>query len=102
MSSAETKALIARAVERLQGEVPALGRLKLVVKLELRARGGDAPIWRVEVPVSRSHFNELARDGRVRDWADAYDHGHVRVSGDSSVIKLLGNVMERQRARSRA
>jgi len=119
LSSTETKALIARAVERLQGEVPALGQLKLVVKLELRARGGDAPIWRVEVPgpkvdrdpagdarvevsVSRSHFNELARDGRLRDWADAYDHGHVRVSGDSSVIKLLGNVMGRQRARSGA
>jgi hypothetical protein len=119
LSSTETKALIAQAVERLQAEVPALAQLKLVVKLELRARGGGAPIWRLEVPgpkvdrdpagdarvevsVSRSHFNELARDGRLRDWADAYDHGHVRVSGDSSVIKLLGNVMERQRARSRA
>ncbi len=119
MSSTETKSLIARAVERLQSEVPALGQLKLVVKLELRARGGDAPIWRVEVPgpkidrdpagdarvevsVSRPHFNELAGDGRLRDWADAYDHGHVRVSGDSSVVKLLGNVMGRQRARSGA
>ena len=119
LSSTETKALIARAVERLQSEVPALGQLKLVIKLELRARGGDAPIWRLEVPgpkidrdpagdarvevsVSRPHFNELATDGSLRDWADAYEHGHVRVSGDSSVVKLLGNVMERQRARSGA
>ena len=119
MSATETKALIARAVRRLQDEVPALGRLKLVVKLELRARGGDAPIWRVEVPgpkidrdpagdarvevsVARSHFNELATDGRLRHWADAYEHGHVRVSGDSSVVKLLGNVLGRQRARSGA
>ena len=119
MSATETKALIARAVQRLQDEVPALGRLKLVVKLELRARGGDAPIWRVEVPgpkidrdpagdarvevsVARSHFNELATDGRLRHWADAYEHGHVRVSGDSSVVKLLGNVLGRQRARSGA
>lgn len=119
MSSTETKALIARGVERLQEELPALKQLKLVVKLELRARGPDAPIWRVEVPgpridrdpagdarvevsVARSHFNELASEGRLRDWVQAYDHGHVRVSGDASVIKLLGNVIARQQARARA
>jgi hypothetical protein len=118
MSSTDTKAQIARAVERIQEEVPALGKLKLVVRLELRARGADVPIWRVEVPgprvardpagdaridvsVARSHFNELAEDGRLRDWADAYEHGHVRVSGDTAVIKLLANVVERQRARAR-
>jgi hypothetical protein len=119
VSAAGTKALIAQGVERLQLELPALRQLKLVVKLELRARGGDAPIWRVEVPgpkidrdpagdarvevsVARSHFNELATDGRLRDWIDAYEHGHVRVSGDRSVVKLLGNVIGRQRARTGA
>ena len=119
MSSTDTKALIVWAVERLQEEVPALGRLKLVARLELRAHGGGAPIWRVEVPgpnvskeptgdarldisVARSHFNELAEDGRLRHWADAYEHGHVRVTGDSAVIKLLGNVMERQLSRARS
>jgi hypothetical protein len=118
LSATETKALIARAVERLQEEVPALGQVKLVAKVELRARGGDAPIWRVEVPgpkidrdaaadsrlevsVSRSHFNELAEDGRLRHWADAYEHGHVNVSGDPGVVKLLGNVIQRQLARAR-
>jgi hypothetical protein len=110
--------LIAKAVERLQEEVPALRQLTLVIKLELRARGGDAPIWRVEVPgpkvdrsaaadarldvsVSRSHFNELAREGRVRHWVDAYEHGHVNVSGDPGVVKLLGSVIQRQQARVR-
>jgi len=119
MSATETKALIARAIERLREELPALGQLKLVVKLELRARGGDAPIWRVELPgpkvdrdpagdarlevsVARPDFNQLASEGRLRDWADAYDRGQVRVSGDRSVVKLLGNVIERQLARSRA
>jgi hypothetical protein len=118
MASAETKALIARAVERLQEEVPALGQLKLVVKLELRARGGTAPIWRVELPgpkvtkdpagdaridvsVARSHFNELAEDGRLRDWVEAYERGHLKVTGDAAVLKLLGNVIERRRARVR-
>lgn len=117
MSSTGTQALIAAAVGRLQDEVPALRKLALVARLELRARGGDAPIWRVEVPgpkvskdpaadaridvsVSRSHFNELAEDGRLRHWADAYERGHVRVTGDAAVIKLLGSVIERQLVRS--
>lgn len=119
MATADTKALIAQAIERLQADVPALGQLALVVKLELRARGTDVPIWRVEVPgpridrdpaadaridvsVARSHFNELAKEGRLTDWAEAYEHGHVRVSGDTGVVKLLGNVIERQVRRARA
>ena len=117
MSSTETKALIARAVERLGEEVPPLRQLKLVVKLELRARGGDAPIWRVEVPgpkidrdpaadarlevsVARSHFNELAAEGRLPHWIDAYERGHVKVSGEPAVTKLLANVIQRQRTRA--
>ncbi len=112
MSSGDTKALIKQAVENLQEEVPSLRQLKLVIRLELRARG-DVPIWRVEVPgpkidkepagdaridvsVSRSHFNELAAEGRLKDWVDAYEHGHVRVSGDQAVTKLIGNVIGRQ------
>ena len=119
MSSTQTKAQIALAVERLQDELPSLRQLKLVVKVELRARGVDAPIWRVELPgpkidrdpagdarievsVARSTFNELADDGRLRDWAKAYELGHVRVAGDSAVHKLLANVVQRQLARTRA
>ena len=118
MAAGDTRSLIRGAIEHLQDEVPALKQLKLVLKLELRARG-DVPIWRVEVPgptisrdpagdarvdisIPRSHFNELATDGRLRDWVDAYDRGHVHVTGDASVVKLLGNVIERQLARSRS
>jgi hypothetical protein len=114
---ADTRSLIRGAIERLQEEVPALRQLKLVARVELRARGGDVPIWRVEVPgpkidrdpagdaridisMARSHFNELATDGRLRDWVEAYEHGHVRVSGDAAVVKLLGNVIQRQRSRA--
>lgn len=117
MSSTDTKQLIARALQRLAEDVPAFGQLKLVIRLELRARGGDAPIWRVELPgqqidrdpagdarldviVARSHFNELAQDGRLKHWADAYEHGHVKVTGDPAVIKLLGNVAGRRLARA--
>ncbi len=119
MSAADTKALIAVAVERLTREIPALGQLKLVVRLQLQARGGDAPIWRVELPglkidrdpagdaridviVQRQQFNSLASEGALRDWARAYERGNVKVTGDSAVIKLLGNVVERQLSRSRS
>ena len=115
MAGLSTRELIAQAVDRLQGEVPALKQLKLAIRLELRARG-DVPIWRVAVPgpeitkdpagdarldvsVARSHFNELAAEGTLRHWVDAYEHGHVRVSGDPAVTKLLGNVIGRQLAR---
>jgi hypothetical protein len=117
MASGDTRSLIRQAIERFGGEVPALQQLKLVIRLELRARG-DVPIWRVEVPgpkitkdpagdarvdvsLPRSHFNELATDGRLRDWVEAYDHGHVKVTGDAAVMKLIGNVIERQLARAR-
>jgi hypothetical protein len=117
MSSTDTKALIAGALERLQQEVPSLARLKLVLKLELPAHGGDAPVWRVEVPgpkidrdaagdarvevsVQRSHFNQLAADGTLRNWVEAYEHGHVRVGGDPAVVRLIGAVVQRQSARS--
>jgi len=116
VASGDTRTLIRQAIENLQQEVPALKQLKLVIRLELRARG-DVPVWRVEVPgpeitkdpagdaridvsVARSHFNELAAEGRLKDWVDAYEHGHVRVSGDAAVTKLIGNVIQRQLARA--
>ncbi len=116
MSSGDTRTLITRAVERLQEQVPSLKQVKLVVRLELRARGSDVPIWRVEVPgpkvtkdpagdaridvsVNRPEFNQLAAEGTLREWVDAYERGHVRVTGDPAVTKLLGNVFQRQLVR---
>ncbi len=116
MSTGDTKALIEQAVRRFGDEVPALRQLRLVIRLELRARG-DAPVWRVELPgpavskdpardakvdvsVVRSHFNELAREGRLKHWIDAYEHGHVKVSGEPAILRLVGSVIERQRARA--
>jgi hypothetical protein len=118
MSATDTKAAIRLAIERIEAEVPALAQLKLVVRLQLEARGGDAPIWRVEVPgpkidrdpagdarldvvVQRPHFNRLADEGTIRDWAKAYEQGHVKVSGDPGIVKLLGSVISKQLARAR-
>jgi hypothetical protein len=117
MSTAETKALIEEGITRFQKQVPALERLKLVMELELRGRG-DIQLFRVEVPgpkvtrdiasdakvrlsIPRSHFNELADDGRVRHWHEAFDHGHIKVEGDPNIQKLIGQVIEHAEARSR-
>ena len=117
MSSGDTRVLIEQAVTRLGEEVPALRQLKLVIRLELRARH-DAPIWRVEVPgpkvtkdpaadarvdvsVLRPQFNALATDGHLRDWVREYELGHVKVNGDGGIIKLLGSLIQRQQARAR-
>ena len=116
MSAADTKALIATAVGRLLEDVPALRQLKLVIRLQLEAKGGDAPIWRVELPgpkidrdpagdarldvtVQRQHFNRLAEEGTLPEWARAYEQGYVKVSGDSGIVKLLGSVIAKQLTR---
>ncbi|MEA2379232.1 MAG: hypothetical protein QOK00_3618 [Thermoleophilaceae bacterium] len=116
MSAADTKTLIGQAIERLRDELPALRNLQLVVRLELHTHGHDVPIWRVEVPgpkidrdpaadarvdvsIARPRFNELAKEGTLEDWARAYDRGDVKVTGDRAVTALLGNVIQRRRAR---
>ena len=117
MATADTKALIERAIANFQKEVPALDRLKLVVELELRGRG-DIQLFRVEVPgpkitkdiasdakvrlsVPRSHFNELAAEGRIRHWREAFESGHVRATGPAEILKLIESVVVKQEERTR-
>ena len=112
-----TKELIELGARRFMEEIPALKQLKLVVRLDLRARR-DSQTWRVELPeikvsrdpaadakitvlAPRSHFNELARDGRLQHWRDAYQNGYVRVVGQEEMIKLVGRVIERHEAREK-
>ena len=116
-SPSDTKSLIETAVRRFLDDVPALQPLKLVVGLELRGRG-DIQLYRVELPgpkvskavagdakvhlsVSRSHFNELAAKGHIRDWREAFAHGDAKATGIEQVLRLIVNVVERQEERSR-
>ena len=119
MSSADTKALISKAIDQIWRDVPSLRSLNIAVRLELPARGDEA-IWhvklpekdirrdatgdeRVDVSVPRIFFNTLAGDPKasIKDWVEAYDQGHVKVSGEPAVVKLVGNVIERQLVRAR-
>ena len=98
-------------------EVPALQPLRLVIGLELRGRG-DVQLYRVELPgpviskdiasdakvrleVVRSHFNELAVDGRVKHWRAAFEHGDARATGVDQILRLIRQVVEKQEERSR-
>ena len=116
-SQSDTRTLIETAVKRFLEEVPALQQLKLVAGLELRARH-DTQLYRVELPgpkvtkdiaadakirleLPRSHFNELATKGRVKDWREAFAKGDAKATGIEQVIKLIVNVVERQEERAR-
>jgi hypothetical protein len=116
-SPSDTKSLIETAVTRFLDEVPALQPLKLVAGLELRARG-DVQLYRVELPgpkvtkaipsdakvtlsIPRSHFNELATKGHVKEWREAFAHGDAKATGIDQVMKLIVNVVERQEERAR-
>ena len=115
---ASTHELIETAIERFQADVPALANLKLVFELELRGRG-DVQMFRVEVPgpeivkgmvaddakltveMPRSHFNELATEGKAKDYIEAYEGGHIRVSGDPGIQKLIAQVVLRHEERTK-
>ena len=113
-----TPQLIERAVRRVLDEVPALKPLKLVFEIELRAKG-DTQQYRVELPdvkvtkdigadarvrveVPRAFFNELAKDGRVADWREAFTYGQARATGPTQILQLVERVVDKQEERQRA
>ena len=114
---ASTSQLIKTAVERFQDEVPALAKLKLVFGLELRAKH-DIQLYRVELPgpkiskdlaqdervlveIDRPQFNQLAEKGTISSYRRAVETGHIKVNGDSNVVKLIVQVVEKQEQRAR-
>ena len=116
-SPSDTKSLIETGVKRFLEEVPALQPLKLVAGLELRGRGdiqqnrvelpgpkvtkGIAPDAKVTLEIPRSHFNELATKGHIKDWRAAFEHGDAKATGIDQVLRLIVQVVERQEERSR-
>ena len=102
---ASTQELIATAIERFQDDVPALANLKLVFELELRGRG-DVQQFRVEVPgpeiskgyaedarvnvsMPRSHFNELATDGKAKHYVEAYPETEIVATDPDADLAII-------------
>src|ERR1700761_7436887 len=115
--SSSTSDLIRTAIERFQAEVPALAKLKLVFGLELRAKH-DIQLYRVELPgpkiskelaqdervlveIDRPQFNQLAEKGTIAGYRRAAGTGHIKTTGDSNVVKLVVQVVQKQEERAR-
>jgi len=116
---ASTSDLIIVAIQRLQAQVPAFAKLRLVLGLELTVGGltgpGESERYRIELPgpkvgqgaaedgrvrlsVPRTMFTVLAEEGQLVDWREAFHYGHLKAEGDPKVLRLLGRAIERSGA----
>lgn len=115
--SSDTSSLITETVKALQAEVPALEGLKLIFGLDLQAHG-DVQSFRVELPgpdvakryaddgrvnvqMRREAFNELAEDPTLTKAQALLEKGLIKPSGDPNIIKLIGQVADKQLSRAR-
>lgn len=115
--SSDAPALIRQAIEHFLNEVPALRPLPVTIDLELKGRG-DIQAFQIEMPdmkiikgvpdharirleLPRADFNTLATKGTVEDWIHAFEVGTAKASGDSSMLKLISQVTEKQVGRNR-
>lgn len=116
-ASGDTREQIARAIDNVLEEVPALRPLKLVFSLELRGRG-DVQQYRVELPgpkitkeiatdarvnvdMRREFFNVMAEEGaRVADWREAFHYGQAKATGVTALLKLVERVVTLQEERT--
>jgi hypothetical protein len=115
--SEDAKTLLESSVTRFLEEVPALKPMKLVAAVALRGRG-DVQTFRVELPgpkvtkedpqdakvrieMPRAFFNELAKDGKVADWREAFTYGQAKASGPTQILQLIERVVDKQEERSR-
>ena len=91
--------------------------MKLVIGLDLRARG-DTQQYTIELPavkvskdigadarvrieVPRAFFNELAKDGGVADWREAFMYGQAKATGPTQILQLIERVVDKQEERAR-
>ena len=110
-------ALIEEAVRRFLDEVPALKPMKLVVGIQLRARG-DVQEFRLQLPevdvkkdvaadakvrveMQRAFFNEMAKDAKVADWREAFMYGQAKATGPTQILQLIERVVDKQEERQR-
>ena len=43
----------------------------------------------------------IAEKGTIRSYRRAYETGHIKANGDSNVLKLIAQVVDKQEARNR-
>jgi hypothetical protein len=98
MAGDDAKTLIETAVRNFLKEVPALEPLKLVVGVELRARG-DVQHYRLEMPGPKV-TKGVAPDAKIRvEIPRAFFK--AKATGIDQIMRQIVNVVERQEERTR-
>ncbi len=116
--SGDAVAMIEAAVKSFLEEVPALEPIKLVVGVDLHARG-DTQQFRIEMPgvkvtrdigadsririeMRRDFFNAMVENGaRVADWREAFTYGQAKATGVEQYLRLIEQVVEKAEERQR-
>lgn len=116
--SGDARAMIEAAVKSFLEEVPALEPMKVVVGVDLHARG-DTQQFRIEMPgpkvtrdigadsririeMRRDFFNAMVENGaRVADWREAFTYGQAKATGVEQYLRLIENVVEKAEERQR-
>jgi hypothetical protein len=62
---------------------------------------GEPEDARISLSMPRSQFNELATEGTLKDWREAFERGQIKVTGDRRIQRLIENVIERHEQRAR-
>lgn len=116
MNQVDTRTQLEEAGRRFIEAVPALGKLALVVKVDLQAKG-DHQIYKLTFPgpvvekddgqpamidvlIMRQDFNALL-DPRfgLKEWTEAFEQGKIKASG-GGMLQLIERVIEKQQRRS--
>ena len=50
---------------------------------------------RLALSIPKTMFKLLAEEGSLADWRDAFHYGHLKVTGDQRVKRLLGKAIGR-------
>lgn len=116
--SGDAVTMIESAVKGFLEEVPALEPMKIVVGVDLHARG-DTQQFRIEMPgvkvtrdmgvdariridMRRDFFNAMVENGaKVADWREAFTYGQAKASGVEQYMRLIEQVVEKAEERQR-
>ena len=116
--SGDAVTMIESAVRSFLEEVPALEPIKLVVGVDLHARG-DTQQFRIEMPgvkvtrdigadarvrieMRRDFFNAMVENGaKVADWREAFTYGQAKATGVEQNLRLIEQVVEKAEERQR-
>jgi hypothetical protein len=116
--SGDAITMLQTAVRSFLEEVPTLEPMKIVVGVDLHARG-DTQQFRIEMPgvkvtrdigtdariridMRRDFFNAMVENGaKVADWREAFTYGKAKATGVEQYLRLIEQVVDKAEERQR-